>query len=255
MARRVAASSGLPASSACLTLSCSAVHACARCCCRSQEAADLVMLACKRLICAAGALALFSTASALRAPSRSHCAASAVAASTCSATLAGLSAGLLKNQIPVSTTAAAIHVRKRTGGRGGGTEPLMAGLAGGALAGAAAGGGTGAGAGCGTGTGMGGGTGTGGTTGTGGGMRGSGGGAGTFSRTGAAATWRAPQNGQCATRSSKVRPQAALRHTSFTFSDTLQPFPGFAQLHSAAILPHAGAATASGTRRTPCQPT
>jgi len=49
------------------------------------------------------------------------------------------------------------------------------------------------------------------------------GGATAFSRTGACATWRAPQNGQCATRSGKVWPQAALMQTSFTFSDTFQP--------------------------------
>ncbi|WP_216356296.1 hypothetical protein, partial [Janthinobacterium sp. GW458P] len=86
--------------------------------------------------------------------------------------------------------------------------------------------------------------------GSGGGMGGNGGGAKgsggvtTFCTTVDATAWRAPQNGQCATHSGKVRPQAALTQTSFTFSDTFQPFPGFTQLHSAAILPHAGSATA-----------
>ncbi|MEG2029738.1 MAG: hypothetical protein RR376_03710 [Janthinobacterium sp.] len=82
--------------------------------------------------------------------------------------------------------------------------------------------------------------------GTGGGIAGGGteAGAATFVKTGAVTAWRTPQNGQCATRSGKVRPQAALTQTSFTFSDTFQPFPGFTLLHSAAILPHAAAATA-----------
>ncbi|PLY40036.1 hypothetical protein CSZ94_23160 [Janthinobacterium sp. ROICE36] len=122
--------------------------------------------------------------------------------------------------------AAAIHVRKRTDGRGGGTEALAAGFAGGALAGTKTGGGTGLGADCGAG----GGTGRGGTTGTGGGgvgMRGTGGGT-TFCKTMGSAAWRVPQNGQQATRSSNSRPQVALMQRSFTFSSTVQPFPGCA---------------------------
>jgi len=92
----------------------------------------------------------------------------------------------------------------------------------------------GAGAGAGTWTGSSGGTGSGIT----------GAGAATFVKTGAASAWRVPQNGQCTTRSGKLRPQAAWMQTSFTFSDTFQPFPGFTLLRSAAILPHASTATA-----------
>ncbi|MGK5067000.1 hypothetical protein [Janthinobacterium sp. RT4P48] len=122
------------------------------------------------------------------------------------------------NQMPASTTPAAIHVRKRMGGRGGGTEPLLAGFAGGALDGTgAAGAGWGAGAGLASAAGWTAGWTAG--TGIGGGLRGTGGGAAaavaadngggtaaagtTFSKTTGAATWRVPQNGQCARRSGK----------------------------------------------------
>ncbi|KAB8043425.1 hypothetical protein [Janthinobacterium aquaticum] len=101
-------------------------------------------------------------------------------------------------------------MRKRTGGRGGGTERAVAGLGGAALAGAgwsmatnafsaAAGASPGAAAaGIGVGAGLG----------TGGGLS-----AGAGVGTGAGATWGVPQYGQYATRSSKGRPQAALMQT------------------------------------------
>src|SRR5471032_2032671 len=166
------------------------------------------MLDCNCLICAAGALALFSVASALRAPSRSHCAASAVAAATCCATLAGWSDGLLYSQMPSSASAATIQVRSRIGGRGGGTERA-------ALAGfAAAGGGLAA-----CGAGMGGGIGV---TVTGGGLIICTGAGSAF--VSATAACRVPQNGQYTTRSGNAWPQAALIQRSFTCSNTFQPW-------------------------------